>query len=74
VPLSVALGGDDYAFVPPAAPDSNTDRFFILCVLKLEPIFSTEQRSYFIAVRVKTFVLARIYRLHNEPSDDTLCK
>jgi hypothetical protein len=30
VPLSVALGGNNYAFVPPAAPSSHTARFFIL--------------------------------------------
>lgn len=29
VPLPVALGGDDYAFVPPAAPSSRTDRLRI---------------------------------------------
>jgi hypothetical protein len=39
VPLSVALGGNDYAFVPPATPDSNTDRLFTLGVLKLKPVF-----------------------------------
>ena len=37
--LSVTLGGDDYAFVPPAAPVSRTDRFFILGALKLKPVF-----------------------------------
>jgi len=30
VPLPVALGGDDYAFVPPAAPSSRTGRLSIL--------------------------------------------
>jgi hypothetical protein len=30
VPLPVAPGGDYYAFVPPAAPSSSTDRFSIL--------------------------------------------
>jgi hypothetical protein len=30
VPLPVALGGNDYAFVPPAAPSSSTDRLSIL--------------------------------------------
>lgn len=34
VPLPVALGGDDYAFVPPAAPSSRTDRLCMLVVLK----------------------------------------
>jgi hypothetical protein len=29
VPLPVVLGGDDYAFVPPAAPSSGTDRLSI---------------------------------------------
>ena len=32
VPLAVALGGNDYAFVPPAAPSSRTARLFILVV------------------------------------------
>jgi len=53
VPLPVAPGGDDYAFVPPAAPSSRTDR---LCILVISPS------------------LARILRLHNEPSDDTIRK
>jgi hypothetical protein len=30
VPPSVALGGNDYAFAPPAAPSSSTDRLSIL--------------------------------------------
>jgi len=30
VPLPVALGGNDYAFVPPAAPSSSTDHLSIL--------------------------------------------
>ena len=34
VPLPVALGGDDYAFVPPAAPSSRTDR---LCMMVIPP-------------------------------------
>jgi hypothetical protein len=29
VPLPVALGGDGYASVPPAAPSSSTDRLSI---------------------------------------------
>ena len=29
VPLPVALGGNDYAFVPPDAPSSRTDRLSI---------------------------------------------
>jgi hypothetical protein len=33
VPLPVALGGDDYAFVPPAAPSSRTDRLSIFFLL-----------------------------------------
>ncbi len=33
VPLPVALGGNDYAFVPPAAPFSSTDRLSILLSL-----------------------------------------
>jgi len=33
VPLPVALGGDDYAFVPPAAPSSSTDRLSISFLL-----------------------------------------
>jgi hypothetical protein len=36
VPLPVALGGDDYAFVPPAAPSSSTDR--LSTSLSLNPL------------------------------------
>jgi len=53
VPLPVALGGDAYTFVPPAAPSSRTEH---LCILVILPS------------------LARILRLHNEPSDDTIRK
>jgi len=73
VPLSVALGGDDYAFVPPAAPVSRTDRFFIFGVLKLKPVFY-RATELFHGYPSKNLRFARNYRLHNEPSDDTLCK
>jgi len=39
VPLAVALGVADYAFVPPAAPASNTARLFTFGVLKLKSVF-----------------------------------
>jgi hypothetical protein len=36
VPLPVALGGNDYAFVPPAAPSSSTDRLVSAYLLKTQ--------------------------------------
>ena len=74
VPLPVALGGDDYAFVPPAVPFSGTDRLCMLFVLKNSPAFLKEQGSIFRAFRVEIFTLAHIFRLHNEVSDATLRK
>lgn len=51
VPLPVALGGDDYAFVPPAAPSSRTDRLCIPTALKKTPRFFNRTKPYFIIFR-----------------------
>jgi hypothetical protein len=44
VPSSVALGEDDYAFVPPAAPSTGTDRFSKRSWRHIRPLIDTPLR------------------------------
>ena len=43
-PSSVALGEDDYAFVPPAAPSTGTDRFPTRSWRHIRPLIDTPLR------------------------------
>jgi hypothetical protein len=65
VPCPVALGEDDYAFVPPAAPSTGTDRFSTRSWRHIRPLIGTAAlrmgKRYPHAAKLAACLAPRLY-------------